>query len=99
MLQYKANLTLLHSRYGDLELRIIELFAANPTANAIDLPESMEILVSYLLQDGLLSRGATYGGIAIGTATGTHHLGPRNYVLTDKGREFVNRWMQAQELG
>ena len=41
MKQYKANLAILTGRYGDLERRILELFATNPESNSIRLPGSI----------------------------------------------------------
>ena len=98
MLRYKANLTILNSRYGDLERRVLEAFAANPMHNTIALPGSLHILLSYLLQDGLLVQGRVTSGISVSAGAGSVEMTPVNYVLTEKGREFVDRWVAAQEL-
>lgn len=99
MRMYKANLTIINSRYGDLERRVIEAFAVHPNANAIDLPGSLEILLMYLMQDGLLealkpssSVSISAGGLAQALASSIR------YRLTPKGRDFVTRWANAAEL-
>ncbi len=38
MRQYKASLSVLNARYGDVEKKILEYFADTPGANAIQLP-------------------------------------------------------------
>src|SRR5260370_25250110 len=54
MLQYKANLSVINQRYGDLEKRVLEYFAEHPNEGYIWLPSSLEILLMYLIKDGLL---------------------------------------------
>ncbi|MEU8335548.1 HNH endonuclease signature motif containing protein [Micromonospora tulbaghiae] len=94
MLQYKANLGLLNSRYGDLERRVLTVFAEHPEAGSIDLPGGLSVLLSYLLQDGLLVRAPRPGG-------GISIMGIEQvvrYALTDRGREFVAKWRGAEPL-
>jgi hypothetical protein len=77
---------------------VLEAFAANLQHNVIQIPGSLEILIGYLLQDGLLVRGQASSGISVSASAGGVTLTPNNYVLTPKGRDFVNRWISAQDL-
>jgi hypothetical protein len=93
MLIYKQNLALLNSRYGDIERRILQLFAEKPKRDTIWLPAGLKILILYLLQDGLFREtGATAGG-GLGNVPSR-----REYAITATGRLFVSRWAEAQEL-
>ncbi|WP_447134720.1 HNH endonuclease [Micromonospora sp. LZ34] len=94
MLQYKANLALLNSRYGDLERRVLTLFAEQPDAGTIDLPGGLSILLSYLLQDGLLVKIVRPGGRIV--IMGVDQM--ERYALTERGREFIAKWKGAEPL-
>ena len=93
MQQYKANLSVLNGRYGDLEQRILRLFAQETTANQIWLPGGLDILLMYLMQDGLLSDTGQNGGVTI-AGVPSREL----YQLTPAGREFIQKWLTAQEI-
>lgn len=68
--QYKANLAVLTSRYGDLERRILEAYAEDPEgARTVMLHASSLLLVRYLQRDGLIEQ--------IGTSTPTTILEPK----------------------
>ena len=54
MRQYKANLYVMSSRYSDLERRVIEFFVDNPQYDTIFLAGGLELLLGYLVKDGLL---------------------------------------------
>jgi hypothetical protein len=96
---YKANLTIINSRYGDLEKRVIEAFARNPNGNIIELPGSLNMLLMYLIQDGLLEVMRQQNTVAIAAAGGTGAVvSPIRYRLTPRGREFVQRWANADEI-
>lgn len=71
MLTYKANLSVLAGRYGDLERRVLRVFADNPQGDFLDLPGGQQI------------QGAN-----------THD----RYVLTEKGRAFIHRWLASDPL-
>jgi hypothetical protein len=89
MQQYKANLSVLNSRYGDLERRVLKFFAEDPNLESIWINKGFGILLMYLVEDGLLEKeeGVKY------------YYGEGNpYHLTDKGREFIKRWLNAEEL-
>ena len=90
---YKHNLAILNGRYGDLEQRILTIFAEQPDNNLIKLPGGFDILVLYLLRDGLLlDTGQTSGVYICGKPT------EKTYTLTPKGRTFINQWISASEL-
>jgi hypothetical protein len=95
MMIYKANLTLVTSRYGDLERRVLEEFAKDPNVNTIKLPGVFDILMRYLIDDGLLVRGPE---ITQGQQIAFNMKVWQNYTLTPKGRDFVNKWVSAKEL-
>jgi hypothetical protein len=93
MLQYKANLSVLNGRYGDLEQRVLRLFAENPDACQIWLPGGFDILLLNLLKDGfVIDTGQNSGVILAGVPSA------KLYQLTDKGREFIRKWLAAEEL-
>ncbi len=51
------------------------------------------ILLMYILEDGLLvDTGQTSGIIMAGMPS------EKVYGLTEKGREFINKWLSAEEL-
>ena len=56
--QYKYNLALINDRYNNLEIRILENFHFNPGQAEVKLPGGMELMVSYLIKDGLLAKTA-----------------------------------------
>lgn len=93
MLQYKANLSVLANRYGDLEQRILFAFAAEPGRDTIPLPGGLDIMVLYLLNDGLLVKTDQTSGVIIAGVPSSVC-----YQLTPKGREFVTTWLKAQPL-
>ena len=95
MLQYKANLDLLSSRYGDFERRVLALFADQPGAGFIDLDGGgMDLQLMYLIRDGLLVE-TQYFGPQI--SFGARPL-MRRFALTETGRELVGRWKRAEKL-
>lgn len=94
MLQYKANLTVLAGRYGDVERRVLRLFADEPSATYIDQPGGLNLFFYYLVEDGLLK----FAGIS---PWATQIQGANTYdryLLTDKGRAFIDHWLNAQPL-
>ena len=93
MLIYKHNLAVLNGRYGDVEQRILTLFAEHPEADAINLPGGLDILVMNLIHDELLvDTGSTSGVIIAGVPSA------KTYQITRQGREFVNKWVSAREI-
>ncbi len=55
MCQYKANVSVVSSRYSDLERRVIEFFADNPQYDTIFLPGGLQLLRNCLGR-GLLAK-------------------------------------------
>jgi hypothetical protein len=95
LLQYKANLGLLNSRYGEFERRVLEYFAEHPFKDTLWVPAGTELLVWYLIKDGYLQEheGDEVSAIRIGEIQ-TQTL----YELTQAGREFVARFAHARAL-
>lgn len=91
--QFKINLGVINSRYGDVEQRALEFFAENPGISKISLPGGLDILLMYLIKDGLLIKPPPSGGIYFGSVP-MHQV----YILTAEGREFVERWAAAQPV-
>jgi len=91
--QYKINLGVINSRYGDIERRVLEFFAEQPGINDITLPGGLDILLLYLIKDGLLAKMPYRGGIYFGSLPMQ-----QGYVLTPAGREFVGKWAAAQPV-
>jgi hypothetical protein len=106
MWRYKANLTIVNGRYGDLERRVLEAFATltgGDAGTSIILPKSLAMLMLYLVRDGLVE------GKQAETPPHLQHLDPDDpslrayqetvyYRLTEKGSDFVQRWLRADEL-
>lgn len=93
MQRYKANLSILNHRYGDLEQRVLRAFAENPNMKQILLPGVFDILLMYLLQDGYLIETEYKSGVIVAGVPAW-----RMYELTNEGREFIRRWVSAEEL-
>lgn len=93
MQQYKANLSVLNGRYSDLEKRVLMHFAERPTESQIRLPGELEILLMFLLRDGfLIDKGTVHPVLWAGSVPS------KIYELTNKGREFIMKWLSAEEL-
>jgi hypothetical protein len=73
MRHYKTNLGILNSRYGEMERRLLDLFAAKPGASAFDATRDMDFDFMYLLQDGMLTKAtvASSGGVFVVDAQAT----------------------------
>lgn len=90
MLQYKANLSVLNNRYGDLEKRVLLIFAQRPQQEEIWLDKWSDLHLMYLLEDGLLEKDQSFKAIT--------SRGVIPYRITPKGREFIQKWLKAEEL-
>ena len=93
---YKQSLSVLNSRYGDYEQRILQYFIDTPEAEDIKLPygQNTDILLMYLLRDGLLidlpeKRPITMSSIGRVSMP---------YKLTDKGKNFISQWKSAENI-
>jgi len=83
MLVYKQQLANLNRRYGDLERRVLDLFARNPDRDDIWVLDTMEILLMYLLEDGIIRPTGLVEEIK------EKSLSKKQYQLTEKGRDFI----------
>jgi hypothetical protein len=92
MKRYKSNLILLNSRYSDLEKRVLEVFVENPHQDGIPIYGGLLLLVRYLEKDGLLDR---MGSAALGIGGSEVYI---QFLLTQKGKEFVERLRTAAEI-
>ncbi|WP_372505856.1 HNH endonuclease [Streptomyces malaysiensis] len=94
MLQYKANLTVVNSRYTDLERQVLEEFA-KPINRAVMIPRFMAWAVRNLLRDGLfeISPGRDEFSIEVARNEKAYYL-----AITRGGRDFVKRYVQAKSL-
>ena len=91
---YKANLGLLVSRYGDLERRTLDEFVDNPGVTRVVLPRELNILMNYLVRDGIVER--RYPPDAI---SGIQENWPmRHYHLTEAGRTLVEGLRDGREI-
>lgn len=103
MAQYKANLGIINGRYGEIEQRVLTLFAENPDINSVPMPAASDVMMMHLVKDGLFTRGLRSNlGILIPNganavidfAGGTQEF----YSITEKGRDVVARLVEARSL-
>lgn len=87
--QYKLNLGIVNGRYGDTERRVLEFFAEHPAASNYMMTSGLEILMLYLMKDGLVVKRAVPGDIDSKYA---------DYALTDAGLDFVSRLRTARPV-
>jgi hypothetical protein len=97
MRQYKTNLSVLNSRYGDLERRVILYFADNPDKDELTLSGGMGLLLTYLIRDGYLEQLKPSFPIHTDDMTDVFQM-LENYHLTRAGRELISHWVAAQPL-
>ncbi|MBI5961669.1 MAG: HNH endonuclease [Chloroflexi bacterium] len=93
MLSYKRNLSILNSRYTDIERRVLDFFASQPEAQYIKLPGGVVIWLWYLIKDGYL--------VLDGHSSGHKEDEFPNYdlyYLTPAGRELVQKWISAEPI-
>ncbi len=93
MLTYKANLALLNSRYSDLEKRIIDSFIKNPTAREILIPGGLDLMLMYLIKDGILIDTKKTTGIILNDMPSQKY-----YALTPQGISFIKNILDAKEV-
>ena len=93
MLTYKHNLSILNSRYGEMERRVLAFFGKNHQCIQISIPIGLEILIMYLLEDGLLAYTGeqSKGHVIIGVPS-------KKYEITAKGRDFIKQWLGGNEI-
>jgi hypothetical protein len=109
---YKANLGILNSRYGELERRVLEVFAWRRQQGLedtlIQLSGTDRISMMYLVQDGyveIMAPGKAYITIRDGQwsayATDVEVGGApifEHYRLTEAGKKFLETWLEARPI-
>ncbi len=91
---YKANLSRISARYGDLERRVLNEFVDHPEAKLVRLPRELSILMNYLVQDGIVERKYPPDAVA-----GIQENWPeRHYWLTEAGHAFVQRLREGRAI-
>jgi hypothetical protein len=93
MRNYKHNLGVLNSRYGDFEQRVLHAFAKESHSSEIWLPGGLDIMLMYLLEDGLLEDTGRDSGVILNDMPSQ-----KLYSLTQKGREFIDKWISSDEI-
>lgn len=88
MIHYKMNLSVINSRYGDLEQRVLKIFADNLDLESIHLYKHLEILLMYIVDDNLIEKDELH------SAFGEYNI----YKLTDKGKMFIEKWVNAEPV-
>lgn len=90
---YKANLSIITRRYGELEQRVLRMFAREPERTEAGMFGGVELLLANLVEDGLLEDTGRSSGFVIDGIPFT-----RFWRITSKGRDFIARWMGPGEL-
>ncbi|MEV7448512.1 MULTISPECIES: HNH endonuclease [Streptomyces] len=103
MQQYKANLGVINGRYGEIERRVLALFAENPSIKSIPMPAASDVMMLNLVKDGMFVRGLgpslallipNGSNAEIDFSGGTQEF----YTITEKGRDLVQRLATARAL-
>ena len=89
VIQVKGSLSVLNARYGDVERKTLRWFADNPEMVGIDLPGGLQIFLYDLLNDGMLVDAGMAPWATQIQGANTHD----RYLITDRGREFISRWL------
>ncbi len=90
--QYKANLALINDRYNDFEIRILESFYSNQAQEEIKIPGGMDLMVAYLVKDGLIVKK---GEVAIYfNGVPSHEI----YEITELGKQFITNWVAGRTI-
>ncbi|MEG4249572.1 HNH endonuclease signature motif containing protein [Microcoleus sp. Pol10D4] len=93
---YKHNLSIVNSRYGDYERRILQDFVDNSDDRFIDLPydKNTDILLMFLIRDKLLLPLPDKRPIRM-SARGRERMW---YELTEEGQQFISKWKVAEDI-
>jgi hypothetical protein len=93
---YKQNLSILNSRYGEYEQRVLQYFIDNPDKEDIKLPfgQNTDILLMYLVRDELLIPLPDKAPVTV-SSRGRETLW---YGLTERGKLFISHWKSAQDV-
>lgn len=91
---YKANLSRISARYGDVERRVLNWFVDHSAEGFAVLPRELSLLMDYLVRDGIVTRE-----VPTGTPIGLEAYAERHhYHLTEAGRAFVQRLREGSAL-
>lgn len=92
---YKHNLSIVNSRYGDYERRILQYFVDND-AEVINLPygENTDILLMFLIRDKLLLPLPDRRPVTV-SPRGRETMW---YELTQEGKRFISKWKVAEDI-
>lgn len=93
---YKDNLSVLNSRYGEYEQRVLQHFVDSSEEEYIKLPfgQHTDILLMYLVRDKLLVPLPDKRPVTV-SSRGQETLW---YGLTEKGKLFISHWKFAQDV-
>jgi len=93
---YKAKLSIINSKYGDLEKRLLLYFANHPEISEVPFTASREneIHLIYAVRDGLI-RWVREADAPGGGFTGAYKHA--YYEITPEGREFIRKWLSDYE--
>ena len=93
---YKHNLSIVNSRYGDYERRILQYFVENSDERFINLPKdkNTEILLMFLIRDKLLLPLPDRRPVKM-SARGRATMW---YELTQEGKRFISKWKVAEDI-
>ena len=99
--RYKANLSVINGRYDFLEQRVLQWFADNGLEESVRLPAYSDLLVSFLVRDGLLTPAEPVGNALHQVKEGKWvpmSVGSHVHRLTEAGKTFVTQWLSAEPL-
>ena len=93
---YKHNLSIVNSRYGDYERRILQDFVDNSDERFIKLPydTNTDILLMFLIRDKLLLPLPDKRPIRM-SARGRERMW---YELTEEGQQFISKWKVVEDI-
>jgi hypothetical protein len=96
MKMYKHNLSIVNSRYGDYERRILQYLVDNYDEELINLPydKNTDILLMFLIRDKLLLPLPDQRPITM-SARGREKMW---YKLTQEGQQFISKWKVAEDI-
>jgi hypothetical protein len=92
MFMYKHNLGVINSRYCDFEQRVLQGFAKDQKTDCVLLPGGLDIMLSYVIQDGLVKEYKSSLVLICGIPS------HKEYAITAKGRTFIGKWMGVEDI-
>jgi hypothetical protein len=99
MLAYKANLATIHSRYGDLEERVLESMVADQmtAGTTILLPGQLTILMDRLVRDGIVERQILPNELWFAKGNVRHPMF-HGYIVTEAGERLAANLRSARPI-